>query len=97
MVMVRFSYRGDSHELDNCESAWRVAPVQASLPGLARWFELRSAKSERRYFARHRLVARHRALQAGDAVLGSLKLPALHHRPQQPVVALAARLMRVNA
>src|SRR5579862_168233 len=70
-----FSYHGDSHEPDKSESAWRVAPVQASLPGLAGLFELRPVKPERRHFARYRLVARRRALQAGDAVLGALKTP----------------------
>src|SRR3984893_819888 len=73
MVVVRFSYRGERHEPD--KSDWHVAPVQASLSNFAGWFELRSAKSERRHFARHRHVARQRAIQAGDAVLVSLKYP----------------------
>src|SRR6202035_4864409 len=74
IIFDRFSYRGERHERDESESAWRVAQVQASVPGPAGWFELRPANSERRHFARHRLFLRRRALQAGDAVLGSLKL-----------------------
>jgi hypothetical protein len=50
-----------------------VAPVQASVPDFSGWLELRSAESERRHFARHRLIAWYRAVQAGDAILGSLK------------------------
>jgi hypothetical protein len=46
MVIVRFSYRGERHELDKSESAWHVAPVQASLPDFAGCFDLPDLSDE---------------------------------------------------